>query len=327
MENIIQRYLSGTATEQEKQQLLHWLEQQQANRDHFKKSYDLWLYSHALLTDDADLEAALRRFNSRTAPSIQPQRRSLSTFSRYLLRIAASLLLLFSAGYVGYSLRGKPETTVAIHKLLTGENGKGEYILPDGSTVWLNANSRLEYPEQFAEGNRRVRLEGEALFEVTRDRNRPFFVEAGGVAVEVLGTRFLVNNYSNKQIAEAVLINGKVKLEGDYLTEPLLMVPGEMISYNKQSHQMERSRVDTEDYTNWIHTKLVFDKTNLSRVIINLEKWYGVEIEAAPELLATTHLSFTIRRESLEEVLSYISLTSPISYSWKEDVLYLSAKR
>lgn len=325
IEDIIGKYLHKSATEEEREYLLQWLGQREENRLRFKKTYDLWLYSHASLADDTEMEAALERLKRRTSSA--NKKTTIPVYLMYFTRIAASLLLLFSAGYGGYMLRDyKTRGIITYNQLLTGANGKGEYTLPDGSTVWLNTNSMLKYPETFTGGKRLVELEGEALFEVTEDRNNPFFVRTRGMDVEVLGTKFLVNNYPQKTVAETVLVNGSVKIKGDYAPETRLLKPGELFAYNKQTGQTALSKVDTDNYTNWIHSKLVFDNTNLAHVIINLEKWFGVNIVASADLI-NIHMSFTIRRESLEEVLTYMSLTSPIDYKWEGGALHLSSKK
>lgn len=327
MEDIISRYLSKSATEEEKNTLLQWLEEKEENKEQFRKTYDLWLFSNAALTDDAEMERAFVRLKERTSP-VKKKKTYLSIPRKYLLRIAASILLLFSTGYLGYRIGDQnKQAVITMNNLLTGADGKGEFLLPDGSTVWLNANSILKYPEIFTEGRRTVFLEGEALFEIKEDKKKPFFVEAGGLDIEVTGTRFLVNNYLRKNLVEAVLVNGSVKVGGDYFPETRVLNPGELLTYNKQTKGTELHKVNTDDYTNWIHSKLVFDKTNLAQVIINLEKWFGVEIEAEPALIRNTHMSFTIRRESLEEVLKYMSLTAPIGYRWKDEVLYLYSRK
>jgi len=173
-----------------------------------------------------------------------------------------------------------------------------------------------------------VKLEGEALFEVKKDPTKPFFVKSGGIAVEVLGTRFLVINYPDKPVVETMLVSGSVKISNDFFLDFFrILEPGELITYNKQTTKTEISRVNTNDYTNWIHSKLVFDKTNLTNVIINLEKWYGVEIVASPELTKHMHMTFTIRRESLDDILKYMSVTSNITHKWNNNILYLSPKK
>jgi len=329
IEDIISKFLSKSATEEEKKYLLQWLEEKEENRKQFKRIYDLWIYTNAILTDDVEVETALARLRGRTSSS---QKKKVHLFASriHLLRIVASILLLFFTGYTGYRLgdrKEKQQKIITMNHLLTGPDGKGEYLLPDGSTVWLNANSILKYPDTFTGGKRIVHLEGEALFEIKEDKKNPFFVEADGLGVEVTGTRFLARNYPRKNIVETVLVNGRVKIEGDYFDGPRILQPGELLTYNKQTKETALHKVNTDDYTNWIYSKLVFDKTNLAHVIVNLEKWYDVEIVASPELVRNTHMSFTVRRESLEEILKNMSLTAPIAYRWKDNVLYLSMKK
>lgn len=327
IDNILSKYLSNSATEEEKRNLLRWLEENDENRRQFKKVYDLWLHTDAMLIEDSELETALTLLRKRTS-SRQKNKVSFYSYRLRVIQIAASLLLLFLAGYIGYTLKDfDGSQPVAMNHLLTGPDGKGEYILPDGSTVWLNANSVLKYPDVFLGEKRIVYLEGEALFEIKEDRKHPFFVKADGLDVEVTGTRFLAKNYPRKNVVEAVLVNGIVKISGGYFADTHILHPGQLLIYNKETKQTDLSQVNTDDYTNWIHSKLVFDKTNLENVIINLEKWFGVEIVATPELIRKTHMSFTIRRESLEEVLKYMSLTAPVAYKWEGDVLHLYPKK
>lgn len=324
---VISNYLNKSATAEECQYLLLWLEEKDEHVTHFREVYDIWLYSNAWLPDDAEMEKAWVCLTARIS-FCKNKKNTFPILRSYLLRIAVSVLLLLSTGYLGYIVRGhKEEKAVSCHYLLTGANGKGEFLLPDGSIVWLNTNSVLKYPETFAGGKRTIHLEGEALFEVKPDKRNPFYVETDGMDVEVTGTRFLVNNYPKKKIVETVLVNGSLALRSNSFPEQWKMKPGELVTYNKQTKQTYSQQVDTDDYTNWILSKLVFDKTNLAQVIISLQKWFDVEIIASPELVRHTHMSFTVRHESLEEVLTYMSLTAPIEYRWKDDILYLYSKK
>ncbi len=326
-EEIISKYLCRSATEEEKEFLLQWLEEKDENKKEFKRIYDLWLYSNACLTDDTETEKAWVSLKKKMTSRKKDQSRTQNS-RLYLLRITASILLLLSAGYLGYiaGTRTKPEL-ITMNHLLTGADGKGEYLLPDGSIVWLNAKSVLKYPEPFTGETRTVYLEGEGLFEIKKDDKKPFCVKAGGLDIEVTGTRFLARNYTHKKNVETVLINGSIKVSGDYFDRTRILHPGELLTYNKQTKQIGLHQVNTDDYINWTQSKLVFDKTNLEQVIINLEKWFDVEIIAEPELIRNTHMSFTVRRESLEQVLSYMSLTAPIDYKLENDILYLYQKK
>ncbi|MDH6312566.1 transmembrane sensor [Parabacteroides sp. PFB2-10] len=326
IKDIICNYLNSSASEEEKEHLLQWLEEKEENKIQFREIYDLWLHANAIRIEDAELEKAWKRLKKQTSKQKEiPKRIPFSRFS--FLYIAASILLLLAVGYGGYQLGDRNERpTIVYNHLLTGVDGKGVYTLPDGSTVWLNANSVLKYPEIFTGGKRSVYLEGEALFEVKADKRNPFFVETGGINIEATGTRFLVHNYPVKNRVEAVLVNGSIQVSGDYFSTNRILHPGELLTYNKQLQQTQVQQVNTDHYTNWIHSKLIFDSTNLEDVVVNLEKWFDIEIVASPELMHNTHMSFTVRRESLDELLSYMALTSPITFEWRGKVLHLHPK-
>lgn len=327
IDDIISKYLNKTSTEEENIVLLDWLEENPENKRRFKKSYDLWLYANAALTDNDKMEVALSNFKKRIVSSENKTSNSLPKRRLYILGIAASILFLLSFGYIGYLLNDQTNQTILVYnQLITGEDGKGKYQLPDGSTVWLNANTVLKYPQTFSKGKRVVFLEGEALFDIKKETKSSFWVETNGLNIEVTGTRFLVRNYPLKNTVEAMLDHGKIQISGDYTKSPFALKPGELFRYNKQTKQTHLDQVVTDNYMNWIHSKLVFNSTNLRDIIINLEKWFGVEIVASQELTQKIHMSFTIRRESLEEVLKYMSLTAPIEYKWQNGVLYLYSK-
>lgn len=322
MDDIINRYLNNSVTVEEKESLLRWLEEKEENRATFKTSYDLWLYSHAVLTSDTDMEAALLQLKNKISSS-----RKKAPLMYYFMRIAVAVLLLFSASYIGYTFKTSMiKSPMIMNRLLTASSGKGQFVLPDGSTVWLNSNSVLEYPETFTDGKRIVSLKGEALFEVKKNKEIPFLVQTGGMNIEVLGTRFLVQNYPDKSLVEAVLVEGSIQIGGGYFRKSQILVPGQMISYNKSNAQTTIKTVESSDYINWIHSKLVFDNHSLADIIINLEKWYGVEIIASSEFAESVHMSFTIRSEPLDEVLKYMSVTAPIFYEWEDDKLHLKSK-
>lgn len=326
--DIINKYLDDTATEEEKQSLLAWLEEKEENRDLFRQCYDIWLGSNAFLIPDKEMEKALTRFDKRITAASRKDNRPAHTIGYYFLRIAAVILLLLSTGYAGYLIGDyTAEPVMVMNKLLTASDGKGRFELPDGSVVWLNANSQLEYPEVFQDNQRKVHLEGEAYFEITPNKRKPFRVEAGGMEVEVLGTRFLVQNYADKPLVEAVLVEGSVQVKGGYFPQPQVLLPGQLLSYDRKSAQTSLRTVKSADYISWIQSRLVFDNDLLADIMINLERWYGVEITATPEFANNTRLSFTVRRESLEEVLKFMTITTSISYKWENDQLYLFPKQ
>jgi len=151
-------------------------------------------------------------------------------------------------GALGARLFLKPENGVFV---VTGEDSKGRFVLPDGTQVWLNYDSRLYYPESFDGNLRSVRLEGEALFNVVRDASKPFRVRTSLMEVEVLGTVFDLKCYEHLDYAELVLVSGSVKATcaGQL---PVTLCPDERLVAYRNSKKIDYQAVDANNYNKWM---------------------------------------------------------------------------
>lgn len=330
---VIIHFLDGTATCGEKVFLLNWLKQSEKNRNEFSEVRDLWLLGNTLATDDVETEVALDRFRSRIQIPESGSRKSRFVFPEHFslfLRVAAVFLILFAVGSVSYywgssSVPGQKEV---MNRLLTANGSKGRFVLPDSTVVWLNSNSLLEYPETFSASAREVSLSGEAYFEVRRNEQLPFRVQAGEMKVEVLGTRFIVDNYQRKSGVEAVLVEGSVKIAGCKMNHSVVLTPGQLINYDKKSERTKVQMVNTDDYISWIQNELTFDNDKLADIIINLNKWYGVDIECPSDFAEKVFMSFSVRSgEELEEILKAMTLVAPIRYYWENGVLHILPRK
>jgi len=183
--------------------------------------------------------------------------------------------------------------------------------LSDGTVVNMNAGSSLKYPVQFIKGhNREVVLEGEAFFDVTKDKKHPFIVRTRGVDVRVLGTKFNVSSYKEDADINAVLVEGSVSLLSAVSPDKkAMLVPGEKGTWNNQKRGIAVEKVDTRIYTEWMTGELVFRKTAFKDIIIKLERTYNVTIENnRKELLDKKfNASFNKNIESIEVVLETMS--------------------
>ena len=327
---VIIRYLDGSAGLEEKRLLLQWLKQSDHNRDDFTATRDLWLSCNVAAGDELEVDIALGKLKDRILQEqgrmekeSRAERKPLSVVLRWT-RVAAVLLLLLGIGYAIGSWRGHSVPDIVVqNQLITAKGSKGRFTLPDGSVVWLNSETRLTYPNQFAGDKRLVTLEGEAYFEVAKDAKKPFVVQAGEIDVEVLGTCFNVDSYSSDELVQTALLNGSVKISGKTIKEPVYLKPNELFRYRKsdQVSSVEEAKVGL--YADWIKDRLVFDNDYLSDILISMEGRYNMDIECPKPFAASTRLSFTIRQESIEEVLEAISLIAPIRYEIKDRKAYI----
>jgi len=179
--------------------------------------------------------------------------------------------------------RGSPrQGTPELNQLVIPYGKTSEIILPDGTHVFLNAGSRLIYPEFFADKTREVFLVGEAFFDVEHNEQQPFIVQTTDIRIRVLGTQFNVSAYPSDNIIETVLTEGKVYLEQNntgMFSQTTDLMPGQLAAFNKTDRTTRLEEVDIENYTLWTEGLLKFESTDLSRVVKRLERYYNIRFK------------------------------------------------
>lgn len=198
-------------------------------------------------------------------------------------------------------------------------------MLPDGTQVWLNYDSRLYYPESFDGNLRSVRLEGEALFNVVRDASKPFRVRTSLMEVEVLGTVFDLKCYEHLDYAELVLVSGSVKATcaGQL---PVTLCPDERLVAYRNSKKIDYQAVDANNYNKWMFETQKLDEMRLDAVFVNLEHRYNVEFDIADDVGLEARLTLSLRSEPLEEILDAIALVVPIRYESSGGTIFITRR-
>jgi transmembrane sensor len=241
-------------------------------------------------------------------------------FLFYWQRIAAVLLLpLLLLGSIYFFLGKQMENDNTVWQTITTPPGvKSQTQLPDGTKVWLNSESKLSYPSSFTRHERNVKLEGEAYFEVAKDKRHPFYVDLGTIGIEVTGTAFNAINYEDEKQTEVILTSGKVRLLGQKeskryrITE---MDPGQKAVYKESANKIFLQQVDTEKYVSWIYGRLIFRDDPMTEVIRRLDRWFSVDIEIEDPEIAQYIYTATFREETIEQILNLLKRTSPVEYS------------
>ena len=204
------------------------------------------------------------------------------------------------------------------------EEGYNQLIIPnqcnyqvtlcDGSVVRLNAGSRLEYPNSFPSHERKVRLTGEAYFEIKHD-GRPFMVEVRQASIRVYGTHFNINAYQETNI-ETVLVEGKVGVSiQDSTYQEKILKPNQLSRLNLLTGEQEIVDVDVQKYIAWTTGFLRYDNDSLELLIEDLSRWYGADFDFKDNKLKNIRISASINKDTpLEEVLAMIQTTAKIKF-------------
>lgn len=195
---------------------------------------------------------------------------------------------------------------------IAAERGeRKEVVFQDGTHVWLNAGSRISYPSRFGLSERRVRLDGEAYFEVSHNPQRPFLVEVGDATVRVLGTSFDVKAYAADPTVDVVLLDGSVEFSHGKASYRLS--PSQRLVFDKRSLRGEVTALEhAEGLMLWSRNTICFRDAPLREVVSGLERWYDVQVEVADPKLYGLSFSFTTPNMPLEELLSELENISPI---------------
>lgn len=190
----------------------------------------------------------------------------------------------------------------------TPKGRKFEIQLPDGSNVWLNAESTIKYPIEFAENQRKVQVTGEAYFEVAKNENSPFIVETEDQTIQVLGTQFNINSYSNENASRTTLLEGKVKISCQ--GEEHFLTPNEQITYDRRKEKLAKSEVNAKQSISWVQGYFNFQDSDLAGIMKQIERWYNIEVEFQAGVDQNqTFSGRTSMNQNLSEVLKVLELS------------------
>ena len=232
-------------------------------------------------------------------------------------RIAAVLMIPVILGGICFiAFRSSPERMYA--EIRAPKGSRIQFTLPDGSTGSLNGGSQMRYPDHFKK-NRKIFLAGEGYFEVKKDEQHPFVVSTETVDVQALGTRFDVCAYQEDRNVYTTLDEGSVSVFSKAVNRTMILVPGEQNVCSTVSGEMENRKVRTELFTSWKDELLRFDNALFDEVVKKMERWYGVRIVVDKSLKYSENYTFTIKTESLRELLRLLSYTTPMSYKIDKD--------
>jgi transmembrane sensor len=360
---IIHKYLSNEASEQEVQTLFEWIDASEENKKHFitlKKTWALTAFSDTISTESVPVI------------SIRPKNKV-----RHYLKYAAVFIVLIGLSKVAFNLNQKAKSSKEI--VLELADGRSEYItkdnqtklvndkgnliakkfpnqiiyfgkvqdqevvyntlkvpygkkfkltLSDGTVVSLNSGTTLKYPEQFGiNGKRNVYLTGEAFFEVAKDKQHPFIVNANKVDIEVLGTKFNVSAYPENPTVNSTLVEGSIQMyEAENKQNIVLLKPNQMATWQNNSKKITTKEVDPAFYAAWTKGELAFKDTPFSTIVKIIQRTYDVEIINENAVLAKQNFTGTIKisDSSVENILELLKRDTPFNYSVKGNTITIT---
>lgn len=308
-------YLHGESNKEQTEQALEWL----------KDIENQEIYSQLKRIDHLSADLALfTKFDLNTGKKRVRKEYRLNQIGRvftYFQRVAAILFIPVLTGGIWYYLKqeklSQKVTSLIVNQTITTQPGtKTHLFLPDSTEVWLNSSSTLSFPSAFAGSERRIMLDGEAYFEVYKNKQKPFIVETKFQEVEALGTIFNISAYTGDLKFSTTLAEGKVKItDHEKSINPMFLEPGKQLNFNLQNKSYQQLTVRVKDVIAWKDGILIFNETPFYEVVAKLGRWFNADIKIADQSIANYRFTGTFTAESLDQVLELLRLSTPIDFT------------
>ena len=316
IESLLPGYLSGDLSDADRAMIDDWKNDSTENETLYHESLKAW--------EAVSLMNEMEQFNSFEALRKVNTKMSHHGSAKWwvtIQRVAAILLLplLIYSGYltIQNQIKVNGQEKVMMQTISSRQGMITQFELSDGTKVWLNSGSELQFPGRFVGSMREVILKGEAFFEVTKNEKHPFRVNASELKVEVVGTSFDVVSFDDDTYSEVVLVTGKVALSsenGQIIKEYGTMHSGQRAIYEKEKQTVITGEVDVDKYISWRDGNLIFRDDSMGNVVKRLSRWFNVEITINDPEIKDYIYKATFRNENLIQVLNLLKLSAPIDY-------------
>lgn len=299
------KFFAGAASAAEKKAIKTWLDETPANRQHLLQ--ERAFYDAIMLVDEKQLAAGHRR---RVV--------DFRSLARHTLKWAAVILATFISTYFFFNARQDTFDT-ATNTITVPPGQRVNLSLSDGTKVYLNAGSTFTYPALFADHTRKVKLDGEAFFEVSPDKEKPFVVHTHVCDVEVLGTKFNVDAYDKEKTFSAALMEGRIKVKNNSRPSHTVdLYPNQKATLAGEN--LTVSRISDYDIYRWKEGLICFKDLNFIHLMERIEKYYGIELVIENPSLSKYSFSGTFRiSDGIENLLRVLQKDVNYRYTRSED--------
>lgn len=307
---LLYKYISGYTTDDEKKQVVEWLYADKANMEKYtelRKIYDASVWVEQL--DDINQIPAHKK-----------------RIVLHLFKIAVVIVLILMSTYLGY--KQYYDKVTENNQMLTMIIPVGQYgqlVLPDGSHVWLNSQSRLEFPFRFEVGTREVFLDGEAFFDVIADKRNPFVVHTKNYSVRALGTKFNICSFDKNINSKISLLAGVVDIELNNSKEKFALLPNQQLEF--VNGEVSLTPISSLSYFEWKNGYLSFENESIKDLLDKLSHCYAIEFKIKNESILTDKYTGKFKiKDGVEQALKVLQLRSSFSYKKNGDYIIIEKK-
>ena len=306
-QELLNKYIAGDAPPEEKEEVARWLDTDKKNMKEFlalRKLYDIsiWQQEQTPVAKDK-LSLGNKRWTLRSA-------------SFELAKVAAIFILAFTIVYS--FLINEDNDSAKMQTIFVPPGQRAELTLTDGTKVWLNAKTTFTFPDKFTANNRRVTLDGEGYFDVTKYPEKPFIVNTERYDIKVMGTEFNVTAYSGSSVFETSLLKGAVEVFSPAKDTKVNLEP-HMRTY-EENGILKKDTIEHENYFLWKEGLICFYDESVDKMIEKLQLYYDVKIDVQNKTLLNNRYSGKFRtKDGVEHVLKVLQLNNKFSYEKDND--------
>ncbi|MGE7773700.1 FecR family protein [Chitinophaga sp. NPDC101104] len=306
MDTLIARDIEGTISGAEKQELTGWLREDPSNQAYYDALKDTWHLAADAWNEmpEPDTAANWERF-SQKIETAAPAQLKVAHRGRSKWLAAAGVAAIIATGITIFFNRSDKNVTLA------ATTEKQLFTLPDGSKVYLNRHSTLQYNERFAQNNRDITLQGEAFFDVAPNETHPFIVHAGASQTEVLGTSFGIKAYGEEPVRLNV-VTGKVAFSNaNRKSDALVLTAGHAATVQADNAPKAETATDP-NFTSWKDDRLVFQHVPLSATFEAMEDYFGITIKVDDPSLADLDYMGTFDQPDVDSMFKVIAASTNV---------------
>lgn len=355
---LLIQYLTGSASKEEQELVKLWLNESYDHKKYFDQLRELYFLGKIAtelsnIDKSKNIERIKRKYYQARLDESSLTNKFRSFYIRYktALSIAATFIVALGIGYFLRTAVGfKPandNSPLVYNEIVSPKGARTHIVLPDGTKVWLNANSRIKYAMDFLKGDRKVLLTGEAYFDVVKDPQKRFIVQTSDLAIRVWGTKFNVKAYPEEKTIQTTLVEGSVSIlplnkhsqEKETYLNPNqsaifyksqqveeIITSKEEKAESKATEEIAKKEVETVDtmlvekdvntilYTSWKDKKWIIESQTLEQFAVELERRYNVIISFNDDVIKSYRFNGILTDETFEQVLNAIKLSAPIDY-------------
>lgn len=251
---------------------------------------------------------------------------------KMIARIAAILILVSGLGIGAYKLVINPKRENSVQaNLVQKQNAKGvksTIELADGSKIWLNADSKVQYPALFNGNTREVYLNGEAFFDIAKNPSKPFIIHLANGTVRVLGTSFNIKAYDNEPVIETSVATGKVafipKLKNNQKADTIFLTPENKVVYRVKEEEIITAATISAEDKGWTEGKMIFRAMLFKEIAVELERNFGKKVVFRDEETGNFRLTGSFQNNTLAEILYYLAKTKAFKYTISDEEIAIS---